>query len=588
MFQTQLEQFYTHLKNIQIASTIWNILANDQNNRMPHEAQPTRTDQLSFMNTHIKSLSHDWNYQQLVQWLYFSRKTLSGKDLRCVELAQRWLNFSTKYPDEFTIRFSKAKSETLEMRHLAKAKNDRSLFAPALEVSLWLAKEYASIFNITMKPFDVWLDGSHPWMNTEKIQALFEPLLRTSKHILSISSTLPQNEKLHITEFSRNSLYELLHDLLWRIWFDFKQGRLDVIGRPYSENCGPGDERIHISNTKPLLESILAWLHECGHGLTDMFINPDYHRTNIHRSLPIWIHESQARTLENFIGRSKPFCVFLTDLLNQYFWDIMKWNAEEVYQYMNHVSPEMIRTNADELTYNIHIYIRFLLEKELFEGTTTVHELPNRWNKLYKEHLWCDVSNDTLWVLQDQHRALWLFGYFPAYTIGNCVAAQLWEEYRKAHPHRGEHFMEGDFSHYLSRYQNAIRRHGNMYHPDTLIKNATWKDLSADALEKYLDEKYLAIPRSPDKENTMIQERAMNEALISERYYKQQKMKTLVDENKTHFDTAYQAMAWDLSYISVEDQREGIQLLTKSPAVEISQPQSKNEKNHDQIETKTM
>ena len=564
MITSPLDQFYTYQKNIQLASSIWNILANDQNNRMPPEAQATRSDQLSYVNTHIKQISNDRQYQQLVSSLYTNRHydtTFSKKDIRCIELAQRGLNFSTKYSDEFTNRFAKAKSATLEARHHAKSGNDRTIFAPALEASLALAKEYASIFDVTMDPFDVWLDGSHPGMTSTMIETLFEPILRTSKHILSISSTLPQDTKLHITEFSRNSLYELLHELLGRIWFDFKQGRLDVIGRPYSENCWPGDERIHISDSKPLLESILAWLHECGHGLTDMCINPDYHWTNIHRSLPIGIHESQARTLENFVGRSKPFCVYLTDLLNQYFWNIMTWDAEEVYQYLNHVSPELIRTHADELTYNIHIYIRYIVEKELFAWTTSVSDVPHRRAALYKEHLWVEVHNDAHGALQDQHWALGLFWYFPAYTIGNCVAAQLWEWYRKTHPHRGEHFMEGDFSHYISWYQNAVWRHGNMYHPDTLIKNITWKSLTAESLERYLDEKYLAIPWAPDQDTIMIQERAMNEALISERYYRQQTMKQEIEQKKAQYDEAYQAMVGDLSYMSTQEQRESIELI---------------------------
>ncbi|MBP7848063.1 hypothetical protein KA013_02470 [Patescibacteria group bacterium] len=136
-----------------------------------------------------------------------------------------------------------------------------------------------------------------------------------------------------------------------------------------------------------MLETILAGLHECGHGLTDMYINPDYHRTNLHRSVPMGVHESQARGLENMIGRSKPFCIYLATLLNKYFPSIRTRNADELYAYLNHIQPTLNRVTADEVSYNLHIIIRFQIEKEIFSGMLTVEDLPKRWNELYAQHL---------------------------------------------------------------------------------------------------------------------------------------------------------------------------------------------------------
>lgn len=126
----------------------------------------------------------------------------------------------------------------------------------------------------------------------------------------------------------------------------------------------------------------------------DMFINPDYHRTNLHRTSSMGIHESQSRTLENFIGRSKPFCVYLDTLLDKYFPEFGPWNPEDIYQYLNHVSSDIIRTHADELTYNIHIYIRFTIEQEIFDGRTSLEQVPERRNQLYYEHLGVSPTSD--------------------------------------------------------------------------------------------------------------------------------------------------------------------------------------------------
>ncbi len=554
MLELQLEQYYQRQKKIQLNSTIWNVLANDQNNRMPPQAQKTRSDQLNHINSAMKSLSSDREYTNLVQFLYSQLSFLSPKDARSVQLAQRGINFSQKYTHDFNQRFAKAKSDSLEARKIAKKNNDRLYFVPYLKKSIELAKEYAKIYDSFADPYDIWLDGWHTWMKTEAYEEIFKPILETSKQILSKTKKTPFHHHLTIDEYDINKLYDLIIELIQDIWYDLTQGTFNIIKRPYSENCWPWDERIHIGKDKPLLESILAALHECGHWLMDMHINPEYHWTNLHRTSPMGIHESQSRTLENFIGRSKPFCVYLDTLLDKHFPEYWPWDPDEIYEYLNHVSPEVVRTNADELTYNIHIYIRFTLEQEIFDWSTPLENVPNRRNELYQEHLWIIPESDVNWCLQDQHWALWLFGYFPAYTIGNMVAAQLRESYRFSHPHRGEAIIEGDFSEYFSWYQNAIRRHGNMYHPNSLIKNITWSEINPDALVQYLNEKYLLIPWNPNPEWEMSQERALNDQLIKHRKeIKTQRLNT-VGEYKNTFDELYKDTQWNMSYIPNEIQ----------------------------------
>ena len=524
---------------------------------------------MKHISQHIKQKSQNREYTSLVQYLYSQLHLLEPKDARSVQLAQWWINFSQKFTQEFTDSFGQAKSKSLEARKLAKENNDRAYFVPYLQTSLDLAKQYARIYDPYMDPYNVWLDGGHTWMNKEQYQKMFEPIIDASKHILNNTDISPQNMDLHITEYDQSALYALILELIQNIWYDLTQWTFNIIKRPYSENCGPGDERIHIWADKPLLESILAALHECGHGLTDMFINPSYHWTNLHRTTPMWIHESQSRTLENFVWRSKPFCVYLETLLEKYFPDHAPRDAQQIYAYLNHISPEIIRTNADEVTYNIHIYIRFLIEQELFDGSLPLMWVPDRRNELYYTHLSVMPDNNKEWCLQDQHRALWLFGYFPAYTIWNMVAAQMREVFRMQNQNWWNALMEGDFSQYFARYQHAVWWHGNMYHPTSLVQNITWNVIGPDALVKYLNEKYLSIPRSPHPTEDMTQERALNEALIQERTELKSQVKKVIGDYKNTFDSYHKEIHSDLSYIPTS-----IQIASQESITDISQQEN--------------
>lgn len=214
-------------------------------------------------------------------------------------------------------------------------------------------------------------------------------------------------------------------------------------------------------------------MHECGHGLTDMHINPEYHRTNIHRSVSMGIHESQARGLENMIGRSKPFCVYLTRLLEKYFPKLRKRTPDALYEYLNYHEETTNRVAADEVTYNLHIIIRFEIEKGLFDGTIAMQDVPQEWNNRYKDYLGVDVTSDKEGCLEDQHRSLGLFGYFPTYSLGNIIAGQLWATFTRVHPHRADEIAKGDFSSYFTRYKSNIRRHGNMYPTAEVLQRVT-------------------------------------------------------------------------------------------------------------------
>lgn len=486
-----LEQFYARQKKLTLANSLRNVAANDQNNRMPPRAADTRSAHLSHISWHISDLSNEQEYLDIVDTLYSDVDSLDGKDKRSVQLATWGLNFQRKYTAEFSKKREQIKSTALLHRHQAKAANDRSILAPHLAESISYATQYAKKYDTNINSFDVMLDGWHPGMNRARYDTIFAHLLEVSQDIISKEKNKEQkNMDLFVIGYDLDQLRHLLEELLRAIWFDFQQWNLGLIKRPYSENCGPYDERIHIWSDKPLIESILACMHECGHGLTDMFINSDYHWTNIHRTTPMGMHEAMARTLENFVGRSRGFCVYLSTLLRKYFPQINTRDPDELYLYLNDIQPSLTRVTADEVTYNIHIYIRYLIEGEVFSWDLHVDDVSARRSALYTRHLGIAPTDDREGALQDQHRGLGLFGYFPTYTLGNIIAGQLWQQFIVDQPDRETKVEKGDFSDYFLRYHDHIRQHGNLQSTNQTLIDITWSDIDPTWFAKYLTDKY--------------------------------------------------------------------------------------------------
>ncbi len=193
------------------------------------------------------------------------------------------------------------------------------------------------------------------------------------------------------------------------------------------------------------------------------------------------------------IGRSKPFCVYLTTLLKKYFPETADRNTDVLFDYLNHVETGANRIVSDEISYNTHIIIRFEIEQEIFSGKLAVKDIPAKRNELYQKYLGVTVANDVEGCLQDQHRPLGLFSYFPAYALGNIIAGQFRASFTQAHPTWEQEVSKGDFSSYFNRHKENIRRHGNIDTTSETIMRVTKKELTADDFVNYLTHKYLGV-----------------------------------------------------------------------------------------------
>jgi carboxypeptidase Taq len=240
-----------------------------------------------------------------------------------------------------------------------------------------------------------------------------------------------------------------------------------------------------------LAPALFGTMHEAGHALYEQGINPDYARTPLGGGTSMGVHESQSRLWENLVGRSRPFWLHYYLKLQEAFPETLGGlHLETFYRAINVLEPSLIRVEADEATYNLHILLRFELEVALFEGTLSVADLPAAWNARTEEYLGVTPKNDAEGVLQDVHWSNGLFGYFPTYTIGNVLSVQFFDEAIKAHPEIPDQMKKGEFSTLLSWLRESIHRHGSRYYPDELVERVTGRPLDTAPYLRYLKSKF--------------------------------------------------------------------------------------------------
>jgi carboxypeptidase Taq len=272
--------------------------------------------------------------------------------------------------------------------------------------------------------------------------------------------------------------------------FDFERGRIDPTVHPFCSGSHPGDVRITTRYAKDkFFDALGSTMHEAGHGLYEQGLPVEHNGTPLGNAVSLGIHESQSRMWENFVGRSRPFWKWCLPELQKAFGDaISHVTLDDAYQGMNLVRPDFIRVEADEATYNLHIMVRFELERALMSGDLAPADLPHEWNRRYKEYLGVDVPDDARGCLQDVHWSAGLLGYFPTYTLGNLYAAQLFEKALEDIPDLYDSFAEGDFSPLKTWLNTNVHEHGSRYLPAELCERVTGKPLGAEPLLRHLND----------------------------------------------------------------------------------------------------
>ncbi len=502
-----LKPLVSYLQDVQHLSSAISMLHWDQETYMPPGAGRGRAEQLSALEglAHDKSVGPEME-RLLSKWVDLKSGQVKGEARDWAEEARALLrevwrdyNKATKLPSEFVRRFGKASSLSEQVWVEARKKSDFSLFAPHLKTMVALKKEEIGYIGYQASPYDALLDDYEPGMTVAKLVPLFAslkaqlaPLLEKIVH----SPVQPKADFLH-RAYPPEKQLAFGQQVLEAMGFDFNHGRQDLSAHPFTTSFHPTDVRITTRvEADDLLSSLFSSIHEGGHALYDQGLDPDLFGTPLGEALSLGIHESQSRLWENGVGRSKPFWKHFYPILQKTFSEgLTGVDPETFYAAVNRVRPSLIRVEADELTYNLHIMIRFEIERALIEENLPVEALPSLWNEKMRQYLGITPDSDADGVLQDIHWSGGAFGYFPTYTLGNLCGVQFLNQAKKERPDLEEEIAKGNFLPLKKWLNEKVHRWGRRYSSDDLIRRVTGESLNPDYFVRYLKEKFSPIYR---------------------------------------------------------------------------------------------
>ncbi|MHA1468374.1 MAG: carboxypeptidase M32, partial [Promethearchaeota archaeon] len=411
--------------------------------------------------------------------------------------AKRKYEKAVKIPVELVTEIAKTASLGHQAWEKAKSKSNFELFKPYLEKMVSLQRDYAEKINIGPTLYDSLLDIYEPGATSDWISKIFGSLKSKITDILNKindSSDKPDQSILR-KKYDSEKQWDFSIELLKALKFDFNMGRQDKSVHPFTTSISFRDTRI----TTRILENFLptcifGTIHECGHALYEMGFKDNLNETYLADGSSLGIHESQSRLWENIVGHSKEFWSYWYPILKKYFPENLKeFSKDEFYRSINAVKPSYIRVEADEVTYGLHIILRFEIEKELINNNFNISETPQLWNEKMEELLGIVPSNDAEGVLQDVHWAGGGFGYFPTYTLGNLYASQIYTYALKEHPNLPEEYKIGNYSNLLNYLRENLHQYGRIYRPLDLLKKITGEKLNPDYFIDYLEKKFYPI-----------------------------------------------------------------------------------------------
>ena len=467
----------------------------DQQTVMPPAGAEARAERAATVARVIHSRESDPALGALLETLapWAESADPDSDDTRLVAWARRDYERSVRVPVELAAEMTRAKSLGQQAWQEARAANDFARFRDALARHVELRHRYVACFEGYEHPYDVLLDDFEPGLTAAELRPLFEGLREALVPLVAAAAgpAGPRNGGVFHGHFPAVDQRIALLDVLEAIGFDPDGWRLDPTVHPFAAGIGPRDIRLTTKyDESDLAVALYSGLHEFGHGLYESATDPALFRSSLDAPVSLGVHESQSRTWENVIGRSRAFCAWLLPRLQASLPGALAGvDAQGLYHALNTVQPSLIRIDADETTYNLHIALRFELELALTEGSLSVDDLPDAWNEGMERLLGVTVPGPADGVLQDVHWGAGLFGYFPTYTIGNLMAAQLWERLRADLPDVDERLQAGEFAPVREWLREHVHRHGRKFPPRELLRRVTGQELSTEPFLRYLREK---------------------------------------------------------------------------------------------------
>ena len=416
-----------------------------------------------------------------------------GRDTRLLAVTARDYRKATQVPAAYVAEHAQVVSAAQHAWGDARQASDFAAFRPHLEKVIALKRQYVSFFPGGAHPYDALLDDYEPGMTTAAVKAVFEVVRPKQIALLKAIAARPQVDDAVLRQpFPESGLLQFSVDVASAFGFDWTRGRQDKSTHPFATAIGCDDVRITTRFMDRYPFSLLfGTLHETGHALYEQGVARAHHRTQLEGGASLGVHESQSRLWENLVGRSRPFWEHFYPILQARVPEQLRGvTVDRFYQAINKVEPSLIRVEADEATYNMHVMMRVELEIALVEGRLDVADLPAAWNRLMEEYLGVRPADDATGVLQDIHWSAGLLGYFATYTLGNLISAQLWERFATAYPAHDADIRRGDFSALLSWLRTEVHQHGRMFEPQELVRRATGAPVDPAPYLRYLEHKF--------------------------------------------------------------------------------------------------
>ena len=473
------------------------LLSWDQETILPEKANDYRSEQMGLLSSIIQEEATKDDFREAVESL--DEESLEVENRALLRYWRRFFKTEANLP----ISFVKEEGEALGKAHQAWVKarrdDDFSSFAPYLEELIKLSKQKAKYISPEKDTYDALLDIYEEGINKQTLDPLFKDLLSCTHSLMDKINKDEINDEILYKKYDERSLHSFSLALNQKMGFDNSRGYVALSAHPFTTSLGPNDVRVTTRYTDPsIFDPISSIVHETGHALYDSHanLNEKIADTSIGQGVSMGIHESQSRFWENMMGRSLPFWKCMYPKLQEYIPAFNNVNLEDFYKAINKVKSSAIRVNADEVTYNLHIILRYEMEKLLFEGDVNVNELPSIWNKLSKQIIRYEVKDDREGILQDVHWAGGLFGYFPTYSLGNLYSAAFRSKMISdfGSIEKLDSILEsGEWSKITDWQNENIWKYGGIYTPSELVKRVTGKSLDVDAFKVYLIEKYSRI-----------------------------------------------------------------------------------------------
>jgi len=485
-----LETLKNRLADFNALSSAVAMMEWDQQTYMPKGGAEARAEHLGILSR----MAHEAIVADETKAALESASPESEDDEAMLRVVKRDIDLRTKLPAAFVEEKSRLGAIAHEKWVAARANDDFSGFAPILEQMFDLARQEAEYLGYTDDIYDALLDQYEEGATAKDVRDMFEAIKGSQVALIQAITAQPQvDDSALYGEWEEAKQREFTERIVKAIGFDFERGRQDTAAHPFCTGWSIGDIRL-TTRFKPYVGSaIFGSLHEAGHGMYEQGSPSNWDRTPLAGGVSLGLHESQSRLWENIVGRSRAFWSrFLPDL-QATFPALAAFDTDGFYRAINKVEPSLIRVEADEVTYNLHILVRFEIESAILKNELAIADLPEAWNAKYEEYLGIRPTNNAEGCLQDVHWSGGAIGYFPTYSMGNLLSYQIWGALQKDVPDAEELIERGEFAPILGWLRENIYSQGRKYTPKELVLRATGKPMTAADYLDGLTSKYTSI-----------------------------------------------------------------------------------------------